>query len=51
MKFLALVVGTVPGAQLSGGMSKKLNTKHLRLVIAVIIAVMGLKMWHQILSR
>ncbi len=48
---LALVVGTVPGAQFRGGMSKKVNTKYLRIAIAIIIAVTGLKMWSQILSQ
>ncbi len=47
---LALVVGTVPGAQFGGGMSKKVNTKYLRMAIAVIIAVTGLKMWSQVLG-
>jgi uncharacterized membrane protein YfcA len=47
---LALVVGTVPGAQFGGGISKKVNTKYLRTAIAVIIAITGLKMWHQILG-
>ena len=45
---LALVVGTVPGAQFGGGVSKKVNTKYLRSVIAIIIAITGLKMWFQI---
>ena len=48
---IALVVGTIPGAQFGGGVSKKVNTKYLRLVIAVIIAVTGIKMWYQILSQ
>jgi len=47
---LALVVGTIPGAQLGGRVSKKTSTKHLRLAIAVIIAVTGLRMWYQIIS-
>ncbi len=47
---LALVVGTIPGAQLGGRVSKKTSTKHLRLAIAVIIAITGLRMWYQILS-
>ncbi len=47
---LALVVGTVPGAQFGGGVSKKVNTKYLRIAIAVIIAITGLKMWHQVLG-
>ncbi len=47
---LALVVGTIPGAKIGGGVSKKMNTKHLRIAIAVIIAVTGLKMWSQILG-
>jgi len=48
---LALVVGTVPGAQFGGGMSKKVNTKYLRIAIAVIIAVTGIKMWSQVIGR
>ena len=47
---LALVVGTVPGAQLGGNMSKKVNTKYLRLAIAVIIAITGIRMWYQIVT-
>jgi uncharacterized membrane protein YfcA len=48
---LALVVGTIPGAQFGGKTSKKVNTKYLRLAIAVIIAITGLKMWHQVLTQ
>lgn len=48
---LALVVGTVPGAQFGGGMSKKVNTKYLRIAIAVIFAITGIKMWSQVLSH
>jgi uncharacterized membrane protein YfcA len=47
---LALVVGTVPGAQFGGGMSKKVNTRYLRIAIAVIIAITGLKMWSQVMG-
>jgi uncharacterized membrane protein YfcA len=47
---LALVVGTIPGAQLGGTVSKKVNTKHLRMAIAVIIAITGIRMWVQVLS-
>ncbi|MGW8323267.1 MAG: sulfite exporter TauE/SafE family protein [Thermodesulfobacteriota bacterium] len=47
---LALVVGTIPGAQLGGRMSKQVNTKHLRMAIAVIIAITGLRMWYQVLT-
>ena len=47
---LALVVGTVPGAQLGGNLSKKINAKYLRLAIAVIIAITGLRMWYQIVT-
>lgn len=46
---VALVIGTVPGAQFGGRMSKKINTKYLRLAIAVIIAITGLRMWYQVL--
>lgn len=45
---IALVLGTVPGAQVGGNMSKKINTKYLRLAIAVIIALTGLRIWYQI---
>lgn len=47
---MALVVGTIPGAQLGGRVSKKTSTKHLRLAIAIIIAITGLRMWYQILT-
>ncbi|NTU43797.1 MAG: sulfite exporter TauE/SafE family protein, partial [Nitrospirales bacterium] len=47
---IALVVGTVPGAQIGGKVSKKVETKHLRLAIAIIIAITGLRMWYGILS-
>jgi hypothetical protein len=47
---IALVIGTIPGAQLGGRLSKKTNTKYLRLAIAVIIALTGLRMWYQVLS-
>lgn len=45
---LALVVGTIPGAQLGGRVSKKMETRHLRFAIAGIIAVTGLRMWYQV---
>jgi len=48
---LALVVGTVPGAQFGGGVSKKVNTKYLRIGIAIIIAITGIKMWFQIIGQ
>jgi len=47
---IALVIGTIPGAQVGGRMSKKVNTRHLRFAIAVIIAVTGIRMWYQVLS-
>lgn len=47
---LALVVGTVPGARFGGTMSKKVNTKYLRIAIAVIIAITGIRMWYQIVT-
>lgn len=47
---LALVAGTIPGAQLGGRVSKKVSTKYLRLAIAVIIAITGLRMWYQVLT-
>jgi uncharacterized membrane protein YfcA len=47
---VALVAGTVPGARFGGSMSKKIDARHLRIAIAVIIALTGLKMWHQVAS-
>jgi len=47
---IALVIGTIPGAQIGSKVSKMVNTKHLRLAIAVIIAITGLRMWFQIVS-
>lgn len=47
---IALVIGTIPGAQIGGKISKITNTKYLRVSIAIIIAVTGLKMWYQILT-
>lgn len=47
---IALVLGTVPGAQMGGKISKKTNTKYLRLFIAIIIAITGLRMWYQVLT-
>lgn len=47
---IALVLGTVPGAQFGSMMSKKVNTKYLRIGIAAIIAITGLKIWYQIVS-
>lgn len=47
---IALVIGTIPGAQLGGRLSKKTSTKDLRLAIAVIIAITGLRMWYQIIT-
>jgi hypothetical protein len=46
----ALVVGTVPGAQLGGRVSKRVQTRNLRLLIALIIAATGLRMWYQVLT-
>jgi uncharacterized membrane protein YfcA len=47
---IALVIGTIPGAQFGSTMSKKVNTKYLRLAIAIIIAVTGIRMWVQVLT-
>jgi uncharacterized membrane protein YfcA len=48
---LALVLGTVPGAHFGGSVSKKISTKYLRLVIAVITAITGINMWFQVAQR
>ncbi len=47
---IALVAGTVPGAQLGGRVSKRVSTGHLRTIIAVVIAVAGIMIWYQVLS-
>lgn len=48
---IALVAGTVPGAQFGARISKNVNTKYLRIAIAVIIAITGIKIWSQVLAR
>jgi len=47
---IALVLGTVPGAQIGGRVSKKVDTRYLRLAIAIIIAITGLRMLYQIIT-
>jgi uncharacterized membrane protein YfcA len=47
---IALVAGAVPGAQIGGRLSKRVNTKILRYAIAGIVVITGLKMWYQVLS-
>jgi uncharacterized protein len=47
---IALVIGTIPGAQIGGRVSKMVNTKNLRYAIAVIIAITGLRMWYQVMT-
>jgi uncharacterized protein len=47
---IALVIGTIPGAQIGGRVSGKVKAKHLRAVIAAIIAAAGLRMWYQVFS-
>jgi len=39
-----------PGDQIGGRVRKKVNTKYLRLAVAVIIAITGLRMWYQVLT-
>ncbi|MBI4846956.1 MAG: sulfite exporter TauE/SafE family protein [Nitrospirae bacterium] len=46
----ALVIGTIPGARVGGNVSKKISTKYLRLAIAVIIAITGIRMWYQVVT-
>lgn len=48
---LLLVLGTIPGAQIGGIISKKINVRYLRIAIALIIAVTGLRMWYQVITR
>jgi len=47
---LALVAGTVPGAQIGGRFSKRVSTKNLRTIIAVIFAVAGIRIWYQVVT-
>lgn len=47
---IALVIGTIPGAQIGGRVSKLVDTRHLRYAIAVIIAVTGIRMWYQVVT-
>jgi len=47
---LALVAGTVPGAQIGGRVSKLVSTRHLRMIIAVIFAVAGVRIWYQVVT-
>ena len=47
---LALVVGTVPGAQIGGKISKKTKAQTLRILIAIIIAVTSLRMFYQVFT-
>jgi len=48
---LALLVGNHTGAQFGGGVSKKVNRKHLRITIAFIITITGIKMWSQVIGQ
>jgi uncharacterized protein len=47
---IALVAGTVPGAQIGGRVSKNISTKHLRTIIAVIFAIAGIRIWYQVVT-
>lgn len=46
---IALVAGAIPGAQVGGRISKKVNTKKLRYAIAGIVVLTAVKMWYQVL--
>lgn len=46
---IALVAGAIPGAQVGGRVSKRVNTKKLRWAIAGIVVITALKMWSQVL--
>jgi len=47
---LLLVAGTIPGAQIGGAVSKKTKVQTLRILIAVIIAITGLRMFYQVFT-
>lgn len=47
---LALVVGTIPGAQFGGAVSKKTKVQTLRILIAIIIAITGVRMFYQVFT-
>ncbi len=46
---IALVAGAIPGAQIGGRVSKKVDVKKLRYAIAVIVVLTAIKMWHQVI--
>jgi uncharacterized membrane protein YfcA len=46
---LALVIGSLPGAQVGGYFSKQTKTDILRYLLAIIIALAALRMWSQVL--
>ena len=46
---LALVAGALPAAQLGAATSRRVRVKHLRLLLAVLIAAVAVKMWLEIL--
>jgi uncharacterized membrane protein YfcA len=47
---LALVAGTVPGAQIGARLSKRVHIKNLRWAIAGVVAIAGLKIWYQVMT-
>ena len=46
---LALIAGSLPGAQAGGYFSKQTGTTTLRYLLAIIIALAALRMWFQVL--
>jgi uncharacterized membrane protein YfcA len=47
---VALVAGAVPGAQLGSHVSCQVKTRSLRVLIHLIIAAAGLRMWYQVIT-
>lgn len=47
---LALVLGTIPASRAGAQISKKIATGYLRIAIAIIIAITGIRMWYQLVA-
>jgi len=47
---LALVIGSVPGAQLGGRLSKQLKVQHLRWMVTAIVVLSTAKLWLEALG-
>lgn len=46
---LALIIGSLPGAQIGGFLSKRAETKTLKYLLATVVALAALRMWFHVL--